>query len=200
MKKKFKIVVGLMILIAAAYLYAHIDKTTIIYNEDLDSSEYKNTGVLINKSIEQSFVCSEDVLDGMRVKCGVLGDVSGVQLKYSLINMKTKKLEAESIVDAAEIKNSKFFDLRFDQISGCKGKSYQVIIEAVGAATDKGFNLFFTPGIEKHTNLFVGTDNIDGTLVLKTLSHRFDLETFTVVLFFALYIILFLKFLYKLFR
>ncbi|MEG2821922.1 MAG: hypothetical protein RR869_04710 [Lachnospiraceae bacterium] len=200
MKRKFKIVMGLVLFVAVAYLYAHIDKTTIIYNESMDSSQYQTTGILDNKTVEQIFLSQEEMLDGVRVKCGVHGDITGIQLKFSLIDMKTQKVEAESIADATVIKNSKFFDLRFNQINGCKGKLYKVVIEEVGTTTNNGVSIFFAEGTEKDTKLVIGKESVDGTLILKTLSHRFDMETFIVVLCFTLYIFLFLKFLYKLFK
>ena len=53
---------------------------------------------------------------------------------------------------------------------------------------------------EENTNMLVDAEEIDGTVVMKTVTKRFDLETFFVVLVFAVYIMFFIRLLYKLFK
>ena len=53
---------------------------------------------------------------------------------------------------------------------------------------------------ETDTELKISEQIQEGTLILKTVTKRFDIETFVILLIFVLYIIVFLKFLYKLFK
>ena len=46
----------------------------------------------------------------------------------------------------------------------------------------------------------INNEAVVGTLVMKTVTNRFDIETFCVLLIFIVYIVVFLKFLYKLFK
>ena len=48
--------------------------------------------------------------------------------------------------------------------------------------------------------MFLNKEKIEGTLILKTVTDRFDVETFVVVLLFGAYIAFFFNFLYKMFK
>lgn len=189
-----------IVLLAAAFFYAHIDKTTHIYDNSIDSSLYRNTGIMTDWQIEQVFTCEENVLDGVRIKCGVTGDVSGVTLKYTLTDDKTETIVADGVLDAAKIKNSKFNNFNFEQIKNTKNDKFRLEVEAVGAVADNGVNFFTLDRTKGNTELYIDGEKNDGVLALKTISKRFDLETFIIVLCFALFITVFIKFLYKLFK
>ena len=55
MKKIMKWVIGIAVIIMFSFLYAHIAKTHILYDNRIDTSKYMGTGVLSGK-IEQKFV------------------------------------------------------------------------------------------------------------------------------------------------
>ena len=59
---------------------------------------------------------------------------------------------------------------------------------------------YYTPGITEQAQLTYDGQTIEGTGVMRTLTHRFDLETYIVTLCFVIYIILFMRWLYKLFE
>ena len=61
-----------------------------------------------------------------------------------------------------------------------------------------GVGFSYEPKTEKGTELLINGNN--GTLIAKTVTNRFDMETFCVVLLFVLYIVFFVKFLYRLFK
>ena len=102
--KKIKWVIGICLILVLAFVYAHIAKANMIYDKSIDSSEYQNTGV-VEGIIEQSFVCTEDSLDGISVKCQLNGDTTGISVKMELYDNETNALVAESEVDAEKIKN-----------------------------------------------------------------------------------------------
>lgn len=199
--KKVKIVIGVIVVVAVAFLYAHIGKLNLVYDKTVDNSEYIATGVF-EGTVEESFVCVEDSLDGITAKCQLQGDASGTALKMTLIDEKTETVAAEAELTAEEIKNSKFNEFSFDTIEGCKGRSYRAVFENInGSVKDtKGIGLLYQPGTEDHTQLKINGEDTEGTLIIKTVTDRFDLETFCVFLLFAVYITCFVKFLYKLFR
>ena len=70
MKKIMKWVIGIAVIIMFSFLYAHIAKTHILYDNKIDTSKYMGTGVLSGK-IEQKFVSEEDYLDGITIKCSI---------------------------------------------------------------------------------------------------------------------------------
>ena len=80
-----------VVILVGAYMYAHIDKMHTLYDEDVDTSSYIATGDLSKGVLEQTFLCEEDSLDGMSVKCQLFGDVTGI------IPLLTAHLRASSL-------------------------------------------------------------------------------------------------------
>lgn len=199
--KKIKIIIGLLAVIVVAYIYAHIGKLNLIYDKTVDNSEYIGTGVFDGK-VEETFVCKEDSLNGITAKCQLQGDASGTAMKMTLVEEESDTVVAETELAAEEIDNSKFNEFSFDTIEECKGRSYRVIFENInGSVKDtKGIGLLYQADTEENTRLKIDGEDTEGTLIIKTVTDRFDLETFFVFLLFAVYITCFVKFLYKLFR
>lgn len=199
--KKIKFIIGIIIVIVLSFLYAHIAKVNAIYDRNVDNSEYMSTGVF-SDSAEQTFISKEETLDGITVKCQALGDARGSSVSLKLFDKTTGELVAESELKAEELENSKFNTFNFDTVEECKGKEYLAIFESHGENVEetKGISIFYQPTTEKDTVLEINDSNVDGTLIMKTVTNRFDMETFCVILLFACYIFGFLKFLYKLFK
>lgn len=198
--KKLKKVIGIIIVLVLAFVYAHIAKPNNIYDKKVDNSEYLSTGVVCEGSIEQKFVCVEDSLDGVKAKVQVIGDVRDVRVKYSLIDNQLGQSVATGEVSAAEIKPSKFFEFTFDTVKDTRGKEYTIIFENENADENRGIGIFFQPLTQKGTELTISENRTEGTLILKTITDRFDFETFAVLLVFVVYTIVFMKFLYRLFK
>ena len=59
---------------------------------------------------------------------------------------------------------------------------------------------FFERKTEQGTKFWINDEETDGTLIMKAVTNRFDAETFCVLLLFIIYVIAFMKFLYKLFK
>lgn len=201
MKKIMKWVIGIAVIIMFSFLYAHIAKTHILYDNRVDTSKYMGTGVLSEK-IEQKFVLEEDYLDGITIKCSIQGTPADSTVKISLKDDETGKIVAKSELKLKDIKNSKFNVFKFDRISECKGKTYTLYVENPDGDVEKtlGVGFSYEPKTEKGTELLINGNNVDGTLIAKTVTNRFDMETFCVVLLFVLYIVFFVKFLYRLFK
>ena len=115
--KRLKNVVGIIVVLALSFVYAHIAKPNNIYDKNVDNSEYLSTGVVCKGVIEQKFICAEDTLDGVKAKVQVIGDVRDVRVKYRLIDEQLGKSVATGEISAAEIKPSKFFEFSFETIN-----------------------------------------------------------------------------------
>lgn len=196
--KNVKRAIWAVIIIGAAFLYAHIGKNHLVYDKNVDNSQYLPTGAAAK--IEQTFVSREDTLDGFRTKCQVIGDVRGLKVAYSLIDMENGAVKAKGTANGEEISNSKFYYFKFDTIKNTKGKTYKLVFENESLEETKGVGFFFQPQTEKGTGLTIKGINTTGTLIVKAVTQRFDVETFVVLLAFILYVVLFIKFLYKLFK
>lgn len=184
MKRKLGSIVFVIILLGASFWYAHIDKNTYLYDKSLDTSEFVQTGVLEpGDKLTQTFVSGEDTLEGINLKMSVSGDVSAVELKCSLINRETGEA-VSGIIAGEEIKNSRFNRIDFSRIEGAEGKQFDLVLEETGSDSLNGISLY-TGGED---------------LIVRTVSHRFDMETFAVLLGFEVFIGAFLYALYKLFE
>ena len=181
--KKVKIAVGVIAIIIISFIYAHISKANMIYDKNVDNSEYLSTGVVYEGEIQQSFLCNEDFLDAIQVRTQVFGDVSEMQVEYRLLDGETEQVLASGTVNSDEIESSRFYEFNFDRIE-----------------ENQGIGFYFQPAIEDNTFLVISDNKTEGTLIMKTVTNRFDVETFVIFLIFLIYIIVFMNFLYKLFN
>ena len=199
-KKLVKRAVLIIIVLVCAFLYAHVDKIRYFYDRSIESNDYIGTGILVDQEITQNFVSEEETLDGVQTKCTVSGSAENVEIHYTLMDLEENKVVAEGIVSGADIKNSKFTRFTFPQLTDCKGKKYSITFKETGSNELNGIAFYTVQDTREDMELTVRGNDIQGTLVARTLTHRFDWETFVVVLIFVAYITLFMKLLYKLFK
>ena len=200
MKKIIRIIIEGICIISLVFVYAHIAKTHNIYDSDIDPSQY---GSVVEKDavwVEQYFTTQEDTLDGIRVKGVENGDISKVNIDYILKEANTGEKVASGKVNAKKALKSRFYELPFKKIKNCKNKQYVIALKETATDNESAVYFSFEKQIEPETKFVVHNDNIDGTLIMKTITNRFDIETFFVVMIFVLYIIFFLKILYRLFE
>lgn len=202
MKKYIKTGIGILIVVILAFLYAHIDKNSYLYDRNADTSTFLNTGILLDgEKISQEFISEEDILDGMNIKCAVQGENAGVEVHYTLQDVETKKEIASGTMKAGEIKNNKFNLFKVKQMNGTEGKRYLFEITETGADAANGVSFYVVPEkADTAQQLSIKNNETQGALAVRTVSHRFDVETFVVLLGFVLFIVIFMKLLYKLFK
>ncbi len=200
MKKRIKKGILIVIILVCTFLYAHIDKLTYLYGRDTDTSEFISTGILTDSEISQTFVSQEDVLDGVQAKCAVTGAAGDVRIRYTLTDLETGEDAAEGTVRGAELENNKFNKFRFGQVTGCRGKAFRITFQETGSDDADGISFFITDKGKEGMSLTVNGNDTQGAMIVRTISFRFDLETFCVVLLFVGYVAAFLKLLYRLFK
>lgn len=198
--KKVKWIIGIIIVLILAFLYAHIAKMNMIYDKHVDNGDYLSMGILEERKVEQSFKCVEDTLDGINVKCQTLGDVSEVLVKYIITDQSNGEVLAEGNCQASDIVSTKFNKLTFNTIENCRGKELLLTIWSESATGNNGISFYFQPLTEDGTKLFIDGSETQGTMIMKTVTNRFDFETFCVLLLFVVFIVVFMKILYKLFK
>ncbi len=189
--KQIKRIVVCALVILVAFLYAHIAKANAVYDRQSDNSTYgiaENTGLMI----EQEFICKEVSMDAIQVKCQVQQAGEG-HVTLTLTDMESGKTVASSTKALSEIENGKWNTFSFETVENCKGKTYQMILEG------ETLTCFAQQGIQPETELSVNGAEQDGTLLMKTVTKRFDIETFGVFLILVLYVYFFFRFLKRLF-
>ena len=178
--RKVEKLAAVIVLILLAFVYGHVHKTHAIYDRMIENDQYVMMDVSQDQ-ISQEFVCEEETLDGIQVKCQNLQDCENGETV------------AESVKKVGDIKTGKFNEFSFDTVTRCRGKAYKVVFEKDSIA------LYTEKTSEKGTNLKINSEESEGTLILKTVTYRFDIETFYVFLLLVLYICVFFQFLNWLF-
>ena len=201
MKSKIKIIVIGLIILCLAGVYAIIDKAVSIYDTSCDTSAFQSITLEQGKKIEQSFVCEENHMDGVSLKVAADGvsDKSQAVIAYKITEKDSKEVVAQGKTNLKKLSNGKFFKIKFERVEATKDKQYVLEI-SVQECPVGSIRVFYTPGANEKATLSYDGQIIDGVGVIRSLTHRFDLETFIVTLCFAAYIILFMRWLYKLFE
>lgn len=195
----YMIIIGVIVL-GFSYIYAHIDKNNYIYDRDTDTGLFYGTGILKNEEeVRQTFVSEEETIDGINLKVSTVGNVENVVLHYSLIDMQTEKVVEETI-GASQLENNKFNQLKIPQITEAKGKQYALVLSVESSDEQNGLSFYVVPEEQENQQLTVMGNDTEGTLSVRTICHRFDTETFVVLLGIILFVGVFMKGLYKSFR
>ena len=129
----------------------------------------------------------------------VSGQANDKKISYVLKDDTGKTL---TLGDASleKIKAGRFFSLKFDELTGCKGKRYTFELTVEQCEKDTQVIVYAVPGASKDSLLVVKGEKADGVMVLRTVTHRFDVETFIVTALFILYVIFFIRWLSKVFK
>ena len=118
-------------------------------------------------------------------------DKEKVLVAYEVVDDSTGKVVAKGTENLGKLRSGKFFKMKFDRVNDCKDKAYTLNFQVTKC--DAGnVQIFYTPGTDKGEALVYAGTPIDGIGVMRTLTHRFDLETYIVTLCFALRILCYL--------
>lgn len=201
MKSKIKMLVIGLIILCLAGAYAMIDKAISVYDTACDTSAFQTITLEQGKKVEQSFVCEEKHMDGISLKLAADGvaDKSQTLLEYKITDEESGQVVAQGKADLKKLSSGKFFKIKFEKVEPTKDKAYVLELSVKECPTGI-VRVFYTPGSKENAALVYDGQTIDGTGVVRTLTHRFDMETFIITLCFAAYIILFMRWLYKLFE
>ena len=123
-----------------------------------------------------------------------------MELQYALTDPESGEAIRQGKIQGLEIKNNKFNKLKFPVLKGTKGKNYILRLTESGTGEEAGVGFFLSPTGEQGQELRVRGNDTQGTLAVRVLTHRFDLETFIVLLGIIAFIAGFMKVLYKLFK
>lgn len=200
MKKRIVKIISICVVLVLAFLYAYVDKNEYLYDRNADTSVFISTGVLNEEEeVSQTFLAKDDTIDGINLKVSVVGDVDKVVLNCIIEDNATGDVE-EMTIAGKELKNNKFNKLDFPRMFNTQGKQYTLTVRAKNCDEQNGVSLYIDPTCVNGDSLCVKGNETQGTLIARVISHRFDVETFVVLLGILGFIAMFLKVLYKLFK
>ena len=196
MKKKIISILLICVLIVLIGVYSFIDKMYPVYDSNIPAEEYVLSETLeTGEESVQTFRTEAEAIDGISIKVVVNGENSTGQLFYALCDEGDTELVRES-VSIEELKSDNFNVLRFKRCDLNKDQQYTLKLRN---ESDSDLSFYITPSSSINGPLTVGGVQENGTMILRILEHGFDVETFIVVLFFAIYIYFFVRMLYRFF-
>ena len=101
--KKIKKMAAVIILILIAFIYGHIHKTHAIYDRMIENDQYVMMDVSQDQ-ISQEFVCEEETLDGIQVKCQNLQEDPEAEIRIYLQDCENGETFGESVIKIGDIK------------------------------------------------------------------------------------------------
>ena len=201
MKKKLPVLIGLVIIILFSVWYGHTDKTHKIYDNNVNTAQYQDLGVLAEgQLISQTFTCEENVLDAFLIKCNPTGDYGNVTVTVTVRDGTSGEVLSTGEEAGSNIQPRKMHKFSILPVTGVKGKSLILEVTETGAAPGNGIDLYFQPNDTSIGELQLDGNALPGVFVMKTVTERFDTETFIIMLVSILFIWGFLWFLYRLFK
>ena len=199
MKKKLGWVFLVVILIAFTSFYAVIDKNNAIYDRKVDTTKYATIGLGKGEKLEQTFISKEDKLDGVSAKMSVTGEAKEKIVSYVLKD-ESDKVVATGETSLEKIKAGKFFKFSCKSLEGCEGQKYTFELTVDQCEKESQVLLYAVPGAVKNAEFVVKGEKTEGVMVLRTITHRFDWETFIVTAIFIIYVLGFVGWLSKVFK
>lgn len=200
MNKKIKYGIGIIVILILCVLYSNVDKMNNVYDGAQDNSSYVTIGPVTEMgSISQSFESEEEQIDGLAFKVSYSEEMPEGTLDYELADADGRVL-AEGKVPLEGIQSGRICKVPFkESVKVEKGETVTVSFGSARLSEDQEVYLYYEQIPKDRTRLKVNGETVGGCMILRTYVHRFDLETFIVTLGFVVYIVVFLRVLYKLF-
>lgn len=201
--------IALAVILAALYSYGIWPRA--IYNTDIGANSYENTGALTaGKVLTQKFVCTDSGMCGLKVKLTKQESQTIGNYEWKLEDTESGKEIASGIIDEASTENSEFVsssaqkrgnvELNFDRQENSKGQEYLLTIESSDVEEGQTMAVYMTEKGKNDTEMTLSGDEIDKASVIKVEYKRFNTENFIVFIGIIIYLVIFVKFMYKLFR
>lgn len=209
--KTVKRVVFLIVVVLAAALYSYGVWPRAIYNTDIGAGSYENTGTLTaERTFEQRFTCSDTGFCNITVKLMKQGSQEMGTYEWILTEVQSGEEVGRGIIDEASTENKEFVSsnvqkrgnitLSFPAQKDSAGREYLLTIQGPEEETEGLMAVYVTEKGKSESTLLLNGEDQGTTSVIKLGYHRFNVETFIVFLALVGYVVLFVKFMYKLFR
>lgn len=200
MKKKIISCLVIVVVIVLSYFYAHIDKNSYLYDRNADTGTFDATGVLEDgEEIRQTFIADENSIDGINIKVNISGNVETVVLNCVLLDEAMQEV-CHVNVAANELENNKFNKIDFPIVTETKGRQFTLVLREENSDVQNGVGFYYEPGSQEDQKLAIRGNETEGTMITRIICHRFDVETFVVLLGIIAFVVVFMKILYKYFK
>lgn len=203
------ILVILAVLLAGVYAYGVWPRA--IYDTNVGSLSFEVTEALTgNMVLEQRFTCNDAGLNGVSLKLTkqsneIIGDYD-----WTVREAETDNIVGKGILNEASTENDVFNSsspqkngtvlLNFERQEDSANKEYIFTLQAKDVKEDQSMAVYITQKGNVNSTLTVDGAEKEQTGVIKIQFKRFNVETFIVFLGIIVYLVVFVKFMYKLFK
>lgn len=198
--KVIKKIILLVVIIVIGALYAYGSWSKPIYDTNVGSGSYIMTEQIKDAmNLKQQFVCPNNGLDVITIKIALQENEKIGNYNWEIEDVNTKKIVGSGNIEQQKIDKKGIASLSFDKIKDSKDKTYQLTIMSNGVKEDSIALYMTTPG-NYARELLVNGESVEQSIVLKMKMMRFNIETFIVFVGLILYMVLFIRFMNRLFK
>lgn len=201
----------IILVVALAVIYSYGIWPRPVYDSSVGSNSYETTGpVTGDMVIEQQFQCEDNGFSGVTVKLTKQDNASIGEYQWDVEDAETGNVIGSGVINEASTENKDFessnmqkqgvIELKFPRVENSKERNYILTIKAQNIKDDEAMAVYITEKGETASQLVVNDQTVEKACVVRTEYQRFNVETFIVFLVIVAYLIVFIRFMYKLFR
>lgn len=209
--KKIKKILFIIMALVIAGIYAYGTWPRAIYDTDIGSGSYESTKPLESGSIfEQEFLCEDTGFCGFSIKLNKQGNDKIGNYDWSIKNIESGEMIASGIINEASTETKKFessnpqkqgiVEVQIPRQQDSKNKRYLLTLSSEQVEEDETVTIYITEKGTEKASIKINGAAEDKAAVIKVLYKRFNVETFLVFIGIIVYFVLFIRFMYKLFR
>lgn len=205
MKKVIRNSIFIIIIIGVAAIYSFGTWGKNIYVQTASSGDNQLTNELTgNVETAQTFQCPYDGLNGIKVKLLRVGSEPVKGYTWRICD-EDGKIIAKGPVGEEQLSDKtftrkKFLTLQIPEQKDSKGRQFTFYLTGEEVVKEGCLQAYVTEGNQYSKGLEIDGKSVDSSMVLKMNMKRFNVETFIVFLGLVGYVVVFFKFMYKLFR
>lgn len=192
-----KIIILAIIIVTFSFLYAKIDVKHSMYNSKVDNADWIVSTPCKDEKVIADFKIKEKAITGIEVQLDLDNKNEQGKVIANIVD-KNNKILAKGTIDFSDIASGKFNDIYFNKkLKINENEKYTVVF------TSESKNSVLRYSFIKENNKMhfsINGNKQDGELIFRTLTHRFDVETFIMSIVLLCFISGFLKLLFKLFK
>lgn len=209
--KNLKKIIFVVLAVVVAAIYSYGVWPRAIYNTDIGANSYENTGKLnAGVVLTQTFVSTDHGLCGFSIKLTKLDNQVIGTYNWSVTEADSGKKVGTGVIDESSTENKEFVSSSAQKRGNIKvsfpiqeeseGKEYILTIQGENVQEDETMAVYMTEKGKSESTMKLNGENLEKASVIKLNYKRFNVETFIVFLAIVVYLVVFIKFMYKLFR
>lgn len=209
--KNLKKIIFVVLAVVVAAIYSYGVWPRAIYNTDIGANSYENTGKLnAGVVLTQTFVSTDHGLCGFSIKLTKLDNQVIGTYNWSVTEADSGKEVGAGVIDESSTENKEFVSSSAQKRGNIKvtfpiqeeseGKEYILTIQGENVQEDETMAVYMTEKGKSESTMKLNGENLEKASVIKLNYKRFNVETFIVFLAIVVYLVVFIKFMYKLFR